>query len=189
MTSNTKTHLALRSLVEGALMVAMGEILGYIKFWRMPEGGSISLVMLPVVFYALRWGMGRGLLAGLAMGILDFMLDGGIAIGWQSILGDYVIALTVLGLAGIGRKKGLGGVVLGSLAGTLGRYLVVCFTGATLWGEYMHDLYFFHFTSPWTYSLIYNLPVLISAVLTVVICVALYNIAPTRKLLEGADLK
>lgn len=189
MTSNTKTHLALRALVEGALMVALGEILGYIKFWRMPEGGSISLVMLPVVFYAIRWGVGHGLLAGLAMGVLDFMLDGGFLIGWQSILGDYVIALTVLGLAGIGRKKGLPGVIGGALAGTLARYLVVTFTGATLWGEYMHDLYFFQFTSPWTYSLIYNLPVLISAVLTTVVCVALYNIAPTRQLLTGADLK
>lgn len=189
MSNHSKPHLALRSLIEGALMVAMGEILGYLKLWRMPEGGSISLVMLPVVFYALRWGVDRGILAGLAMGILDFMLDGGIAIGWQSILGDYVVALTVLGLAGLGRRKGLGGVILGALTGTMARYLVVCFTGATLWGEYMHDLYFFHFTSPWTYSLIYNLPVLISAGLTVMICVILWNITATRRLLEGADLK
>ena len=130
MTSNTKTHLAIRALVEGALMVALAEVLGYIKFWHMPEGGSVSLMALPIVFFALRWGLGQGLLAGLAMGILDFMIGGGISIGWQSILGDYVIALTVLGLAGVGHKKGLAGVVGGSLLGTVARYLAVTATGA-----------------------------------------------------------
>lgn len=188
MASNTKNHLSVRSLVEGALMVALAEVLGYIKLWHMPEGGSVSLMALPIVFFTLRWGVGHGLLAGFAMGVLDFMLGGGFAIGWQSIVGDYLIALTVLGLAGLGRKKGLGGVIIGSLLGTVGRYFVVTFTGATLWGEYMHDLYFFHFTSTWTYSLIYNLPALISAALVTVICVLLYRIPSTKRLLEGGDL-
>lgn len=189
MQSNTKSHLALRALIEGAILVALAEILGYIKLWHMPEGGSISLMMLPIVVYALRWGLGHGLLAGLAFGILDFMLGGGIAIGWQSILGDYVAALTVLGLAGAGHKKGLAGAIGGTALATLARYAVVTVTGATLWGEYMRDLYIFHFTSPWTYSVIYNLPVLISAVLTVVIVVILYNIKPLRKYLTGDDLR
>ena len=90
MQSNTNAHLALRALIEGAILVALAEILGYIKLWHMPEGGSVSLMMLPIVVYALRWGLGRGLLAGLVLGILDFMLNGGIAIGWRSILGDYL---------------------------------------------------------------------------------------------------
>ena len=101
--SNNKSHNAVRALVEGAIFVAMAEILGFFpKLWQMPEGGSVTLMMLPIVIYALRWGLGQGLLAGLAFGILDFMLNGGIAIGWQSIIGDYVVALTALGLAGIG---------------------------------------------------------------------------------------
>ena len=188
MTSNTKTHQAVRALVEGALMVALAEVLGYLKFWHMPEGGSGSLMALPSVFFALRWGLGHGLLAGLAMGVLDFMIGGGFAIGWQSILGDYVAALTVLGLAGVGHRKGLPGVVAGALLGTVGRYLAVTVTGATLWGEYMHDLYIFHFTNTWAYSLVYNLPALLSAVLVTVVCVGLYNIASTRKYMMGEDL-
>jgi len=176
-------------MVEGALMVALAEVLGYLKLWHMPEGGSVSLLALPIVFHALRWGLGHGLLAGLAFGILDFMLGGGLAIGWQSILGDYVIALTVLGLAGLGRKKGLPGVIGGSLLGGAARYVVVSITGATVWGEYMKDLYFYHFASPWPYSFVYNLPALLSAILATVVCVALYNISSTRKYLMGEDLK
>ena len=95
-----KTHNAVRAMVEGAIFVAIAEVLGYLKLWHMPEGGSISLMMLPIVVYALRWGLGQGLLAGLALGILDFMLGGGVSIGWQSIIGDYVVAITALGRAG-----------------------------------------------------------------------------------------
>ena len=127
-----KSRKAVRAMVEGAIFVALAEILGYIKLWHMPEGGSISLMMLPIIIYALRWGLGQGLLAGLALGILDFMLSGGIAIGWQSILGDYVIALTLLGLAGVGRKKGLPGILLGSILASLGRFVSIWITGATL---------------------------------------------------------
>ena len=175
-------------MVEGAIFVALAEILGYIKLWHMPEGGSISLMMLPIIIYALRWGLGQGLLAGLALGILDFMLSGGIAIGWQSILGDYVIALTLLGLAGVGRKKGLPGILLGSILASLGRFVSIWITGATLWGEYMYDIYGLPMDNEFIYSFLYNLPVLISGALAVLICVVLYNIKSTRKYMLGEDI-
>lgn len=186
--SKLTNHNAVRSMVEGALFVALAEILGNFKLWHMPEGGSVSLMMVPIVIYALRWGLNRGLLAGLAFGVLDFMLGGGIAIGWQSILGDYVIALTVLGLAGVGHRKGLGGIIFGSLLAGVARFVVVWFTGATLWGEYMHDLYGFHMTNVWIYSFLYNLPALVMTALTVIVCVALYNIRSLRKYMTGADI-
>ena len=186
--SNNKSHNAIRALVEGAVFVAIAEILGYLKIWHMPEGGSVSLMMVPIVIYALRWGLGQGLLAGLALGILDFMLGGGFAIGWQSIIGDYVVALTALGLAGVGHKKGLPGMIIGSIAGCLGRFISIWVTGATLWGEYMYDIYGLPMNNEFVYSFLYNLPVLISGVLTVLICVVLYNIKPTQKYLLGRDI-
>ena len=183
-----KSHNAVRAMVEGAVFVAIAEVLGYIKLWHMPEGGSISLMMLPIVIYALRWGVGQGLLAGLALGILDFMLSGGFAIGWQSILGDYVIAITLLGLAGLGRGRGLPGILLGSALGCLGRFASIWVTGATLWGEYMYDIYGLPMNNEFVYSFLYNLPVLISGVLTVLICVVLYNIKSTQKYMLGEDI-
>ena len=183
-----KSHNAIRALVEGALFVAIAEVLGYIKLWHMPEGGSISLMMLPIVIYALRWGLGKGLLAGLVLGILDFMLGGGIAIGWQSILGDYVVAITALGLAGIGHKKGLPGVIIGSIVGCLGRFISIWVTGVLLWGEYMYDIYGLPMDNEWVYSFLYNLPVLISGVLTVVICAVLYNVRALKKYILGEDI-
>ena len=184
-----KTHNAVRAMVEGAILVAIAEGLGYFpKLWQMPYGGSVTLMMLPIVIYALRWGLGDGLLAGLALGILDFMLGGGVSIGWQSILGDYVVAITALGLAGLGRRRGLPGVVLGAAMGCLGRFVSIWITGATLWGEYMFDVYGLPMDNEFIYSFLYNLPVLISGVITVALCVALCSVKPTRKYMLGEDI-
>ena len=46
--NNTKTNLAIRKLCEGALMIAMAEILSFLPLYKMPWGGSIDLAMLPI---------------------------------------------------------------------------------------------------------------------------------------------
>lgn len=184
-----KTHKAVRAMVEGAIFVATAEVLGFFpKLWQMPYGGSVTLMMAPILIYALRWGLGQGLLAGLALGVLDFMLNGGISIGWQSILGDYLVALTALGLAGLGHKKGFPGLIFGSILGCLGRFISVWVTGATLWGEYMFDVYGLPMDNEFVYSFLYNLPVLVSGVLAVLVCVLLCNLKSTRKYLLGEDI-
>ena len=190
MTSNTKSHRYVRALVEGAIMVALAEVLGYLKFGHLPNGGSISLVMLPVIVFALRWGLGHGLLAGFALGVLDFMLGGGVAIGWQSILGDYVIALTALGLAGLGSRKGFPGVIAGTVLGCAGRFVSIWVTGATLWGIYMPEEFMgMTMTNEWFYSLLYNgITVGVSGVVTLAV-VVLLAATPARRLLMGEDLK
>ena len=68
-----KTNLKLRALCEGAIMVAIAQILSYIKLWELPWGGSVVLAMLPIVLYAVRWGLGSGLIASFAFGVLQFL--------------------------------------------------------------------------------------------------------------------
>lgn len=187
--TRTKSSLRLRALVEGALFVAIAEILGYIKIFHMPQGGSISLMMLPILLYAFRWGWKHGLLAGLVLGIVDFMIGGGFAIGWQSILGDYVIACTLMGLAGVfaGKKWGF---IPGFILGSLGRYVSILVTGATLWGIYMPEEFLgMTMTNPWFYSLLYNLPILISGILAVVIGGLIFAIPTLRKYMLGEDIR
>ena len=186
-----KYYLPLRSVVEGGLLVAMAEILGYIKLYRFPYGGSVTLMMLPIIIFALRWGVGKGLLAGLALGILDFMLDGGVAIGWQSILGDYVIACTLIGLAGFGRRlRGMTGAVVGTVLGCLGRFLSLWVTGAVVWGEYMPEEFLgLPMTSEWVYSFLYQLATVgIASVVTLIVAILLMA-TPAKKLLLGEDLR
>lgn len=150
-------RLSVRMLCEGAVLVALAHCLGYLKLWRMPWGGSVSLIMLPLLFFALRWGVSRGLLAGLALGTLQFLYDGGVVLGWPCIVGDYLLAYTVLGLAGLFRREKQGGVFLGTLFAGLARFAVHFVVGATLWADYMPEVFLgLPMTSPWLYSLLYN---------------------------------
>lgn len=179
---------AIRMLVEGALLVAVAQVLSYLKLWEMPWGGSICVGMLPIFLYAVRWGTGAGLMAGFVYGTLQFMFDGGFALGWQSILGDYLVAFTVLGLAGMFADK-KGGIFYGTLVGSLARFLVHYVVGATVWAEYMPENFFgMTMTSPWFYSALYNgFYMAIDCVLCLAIFAALYK--PMNKYLTGSDIR
>ncbi len=146
-------HNSLRALCEGAIMVALAQILGYLKLYSMPNGGSVSLIMLPIFLYCARWGLSRGLLAAFALGLLQALLDGFFALGWQSIVGDYLLAYGMLGFAGLLRNRLFGGILLGSVL----RFGVTWVVGATLWAEWMPEQFLgMRMTSPWIYSAIYN---------------------------------
>lgn len=138
--------------------------------------------------FAVRWGTRWGLVAGFAYGLLQVMFDGGFAISWQSILGDYLVAFTVLGLAGLGRGREKG-IFLGTVLGGAARFVVHWVVGATVWAMYMPDAFFgMTMTSPWLYSLLYNgFYMLIDTLLCLVIFALLFR--PMHQYLTGADLR
>lgn len=156
MTQVSKSRSAVRTLCEGALMIALAEILSLLPLWEMPWGGSIDLAMLPIFLFCARWGFGPGMLASVTHAILQVLFDGGHAIGWESIVGDYLLAYTVLGLAGLFWKV-TGGFYLGTLVGCALRFVVHYVVGATIWAEYMPEVFFnMTMTTPWIYSALYN---------------------------------
>lgn len=149
---NTKSHNAVRTLCEGALMIALAEILSFLPLYKMGWGGSIDLAMLPIFVFCARWGFGPGLLVSFAHAILQTLFEGGIAIGWESILGDFLLAYTVLGVAGLFKN-----FHIGTLVGCTARFLVHYVVGATIWAKYMPDVFFgMTMTTPWFYSALYN---------------------------------
>ncbi|MPM75873.1 Thiamine transporter ThiT [bioreactor metagenome] len=175
-----------RMLCEGALLVAAAQILSFVKLFELPNGGSLTPAMFPILLFAVRWGVGSGLLAGFVLGVLQFMFDGGFALGWQSILGDYLVAFAALGLAGAFRGKRWG-IFAGSVLGCLARFLVHYVVGATIWAEWMPEEFFgLTMTTPWFYSLLYNGSYMLpNLVLALVIAAALYR--PMARYLTGED--
>ena len=184
----TKRKLTIRCLCEGAIMLALAQVLGYIKLWQLPNGGSVTLSMLPIFVFCIRWGFGPGLLVSFAFGLLQLFLDVAYSAGWQSIIGDYLLAFAVMGFAGLFKGK-KNGIYWGSLLGTFLRFLVHYVTGATLWAEYMPDEFFgMTMTSPWIYSALYNGSfLLLSLVLTLVVVAILQK--PLGKYLRAEDLQ
>ena len=181
------SHRNIRALCEGAVLVAAAQLLSYLRLWRMPWGGSVVLAMVPIVLYAVRWGFARGLFAGFVFGVLQFMLDGGFAIGWQSIIGDYLLAYTAVGFAGLCRGKN-GAAFTGTLLGGGMRFLVHYVVGATVWAAYMPEEFFGRtMTSPWVYSFLYNLAYMIPNIaVTLLVFAVLYR--PMGKYLRAEDL-
>ena len=151
-----KSKITLRALCEGAIFVALAQVLGYIKLFELPQGGSVGIGMLPIFIYCARWGFGPGMLASFAYSVLQLLLDGAYAWGWQSIIGDYILAFTVLGFAGLFHKQKYG-FFIGSAVGSAARFIVHYLTGVLVWGEYMPETFFgMTMTSPWFYSALYN---------------------------------
>ena len=153
----------------------------------MKNTSRMNLAMLPIFIYCARWGFGKGMLASFAFSLLQLLLDGAYAWGWQSMIGDYIVAFTVLGVAGLFHKS-RGGFFLGIVAGSLARFLVAWYVGAVVWGEYMPDTFFgMTMTSPWFYSALYNGSYMaVSMVLCLAVGALLWR--PLGKFIRGEDL-
>ena len=176
------------ALVEGAAMVALATALSYLKLFELPQGGSVCIGMLPILLFAVRRGVGNGLVAGLAYGLLQLIFDGAYAWGWASMLLDYVVAFTVLGFAGVFRRTKYG-VFYGTVLGCILRFAVHFISGVTIYRIYAPtELFDRTFTNPYLYSLVYNGSyILIDMALCLVIFAALYK--PMRKYFTAEDLR
>ena len=185
-----KRHLQIQALCEGAIMVAIAQILSYLKlFGDMVNGGSITFAAFPIVVYALRWGVGRGLLAGFALGVLQMIFDGAYAWGWQSMILDYMVAYTPLGLAGLFKGKAWG-IFPGAVLGNALRFLVHFISGVTIYRIYepTEILNFGVFEDATLYSLVYNGAYMLPCmVLTVALAGILY--VPMKRFYTGQDLQ
>ena len=176
-----------RMLTEGAIFVALAHILDYFKLFDFAWGGSVSLLMIPIVIYALRWGVAQGLLAGFVLSLLQVTIGGGVVISWQSIVLDYIGGFTLLGLGGLFHKNKYG-FVLGSLAAGVGRFVAVYISGATIWAVYMPETFFgITMTTPWFYSLLYNGAYILP---NTIICIVILALAqkPLGKYLRSEDI-
>lgn len=195
-----------KNLVLGGVLVALGTVLSFIKVFELPQGGSITLCsMLPVMLFAYLCGTKWGLAAGFTHSVLQllFGLNALKGITAEAVVGsillDYILAFTVLGLAGILKNKikhdGLS-FTLGCLIAGLLRYLCSFLSGWILWGEYA-DANFSPMLAGMSgntlacfYSLAYNGSYMLPEI--VITCVAAFVIMQTagkqlKKLAEDAE--
>ena len=181
----SKTYSKTRILVECALMIAVGTVLSNIKFFTLPNGGSITLLsMLPFVLISFRHGIKWGLFTGFVNGILQILLGGGL---WApptptflSYLGemllDYILAFMALGLAELFArpfKNRVAGVAVGTFMAGFLRFLCSFLSGVLIWGNLTDGL------PAWTYSLVYNGSYMLpETLLTMVAAILLCRVAP-----------
>lgn len=208
MAENRKTTPAgntrrVQNLVLAGILIALGTVLSFIKVFDLPYGGSITLCsMLPVMLFAYRAGTKWGLGAGFTFSVLQllFGMDGLKGISGATVAGsvllDYLLAFTVLGLAGMFRgrvKHEPTAFTLGCLAAGLLRYVCSFLSGWILWSEYA-DANFSPLLAGMDgqqlacfYSLVYNGSYMLPEIL--VTCLAAFAVMQLagKLVLKGAD--
>lgn len=88
-----------RRLTAMAVSVALAVLLGFIRLYRLPWGGSLSLKILPLVYLAVTYGPRAGMAGGLATGLVTLIVDPVILHPIQVAL-DYLLPYALLGIIG-----------------------------------------------------------------------------------------
>lgn len=160
-------------IVEIALTVALSAVLNLLRVWHMPQGGTVSFVMLPLLVLALRRGPVAALVAGSLYGCVDFMIDPYPPLTWLQPILDYPVAYGTAVFAGLfsrawrtsGRQgwKSAALIIAAAALFGIGRYVAHTVSGVVFFGEYAPA------GQPvLVYSMVYNLYVPVCAVLAAV---------------------
>ena len=140
-----------RALTISALMIALATVLGQIKVFSMPQGGSVTLFsILPIVVCGYLLGTRRGVMAGFCVGLIN-LIFGPYVIHPVQLLLDYPVAFGALGLSGLTANM-KNGLTKGYIVGIIGRYICAVLSGVIFFGEYAPEGF-----NAWTWSLWYNL--------------------------------
>ena len=190
MKNTIKTRILCVS--EGAVIIALSYVLELLCAWLnavsgigalLPFGGTITVSMLPIIYYSYRRGIGWGIGVGIVYSILQMALGFYVppaktllALGLCVLL-DYLLAFSATGLAPLFSKlfgkHRLAGYCFGAVAVCLIRFVSSFFSGVILWSEYAPEG-----MNVWVYSLVYNasymLPTtILTGVFAVVLCASL----------------
>ncbi len=181
------THL----LSESGICIALATILSLLTLYRWPYGGSVTVAsMLPICLFAYRRGIKAGLACGFVHGMIQLFLgitegvfkgaDLMTTVGMVAM--DYLLAFTVLGLAGMFKdriKNDSVAFMTGSLVATFIRFISHILSGYIFFKSYAE--WFFSqegFTAGnavlenvsgeplyWLYTLVYNASYMIPEIL------------------------
>ncbi|MBQ7776465.1 MAG: energy-coupled thiamine transporter ThiT [Lachnospiraceae bacterium] len=167
--------LSAKQLAFCAVAIALGTVLSNIKVFSFPTGGSITLLSMLIICLPGYWfGLGAGILTGVAYGVLQMLVDPYILFPAQLIV-DYLLAFGALGLSGLFSKL-KSGLIPGYIVAVLGRYVFAVLSGWIFFGMYAWEGW-----SPLPYSLAYNaIYIFAEAAVTIIILL----LPPVRKAME-----
>ena len=158
-------YWGVQTMAEIGIAIALAAVLGQLRLFVMPQGGSVSLELLPIIFVAVRRGVVPGLTAGLLYGLVQLLLPGAFVYHPVQAALDYPLAFAALALAGLVVVRGWRGLILAVALAVAGRLVFHTLSGLIFFAEYAPS-----WESPWLYAITYNLLYLVpEGVLTVLL--------------------
>ncbi|WP_455581465.1 energy-coupled thiamine transporter ThiT [Dysosmobacter sp.] len=174
-----KQGMGVRQLAFCAMAVALAYVTSFIKPFKLPYGGSVTLLsMLFIVLVANWYGVRAGVLVGFAYGMLQFLQEPYVLSVFQ-VCCDYVFAFAALGLAGLFRGSKKNGLLTGYVVAVLARGIFHTLGGYLYWMDYMPEN--FPQSLKAIYPIIYNYSYLLAEGLITVIII---KIPAVEKALE-----
>ncbi|MEG1887856.1 MAG: energy-coupled thiamine transporter ThiT, partial [Oscillospiraceae bacterium] len=174
-------------MVVTAVMLALASVLSMIKVFEMPLGGSITLLsMLPIALLSIQYGPKWGISSAFIYALIQIGLDIAKLMSWGltlqmwigSLVFDYLIAFTVIGLAGVFRKKGLFGICAGVALALALRLLSHVISGSIFFALWCPE----GWANPIIYSICYNGFYMIPEIITTMIgAVLLFRSSQLKK--------
>ena len=166
---NSSTRkMTTQQLVTCAVALALAYVTSYIKLFKLPFGGSVTLFsMLFIVLIGYWYGAKIGILTGLVYGIFQFLQEPYVLSLFQ-VCCDYILAFGAMGIAGFFSKSKKHGLVKAYLAAILARGAFHALGGYLYWMDYMPSNFPKSLTA--LYPIIYNYSfILAEGILTVIV--------------------
>ena len=156
-----------QQLVTCAVALALAYVTSYIKIFKLPFGGSVTLFsMLFIVLIGYWYGIKVGILTGLVYGIFQFLQEPYVLSFFQ-VCCDYILAFAALGLAGLFAKQSHG-LLKGYIVAVIARGAFHSLGGYLYWMSYMPDNFPKSLTA--VYPILYNYSYLLAeGIITVII--------------------
>lgn len=186
----TTTNKNVQRMVVTAVMLALAAALSMVKIFKMPLGGSVTLLsMLPVAMVAIQYGARWGFAASFLYALIQLALDLGEVLSWGltpwvlvgSIVFDYMLAFAAIGCAGLFRKKGVSGICAGIALGLGIRFISHFISGSILFASWCPD--------GWNvvlYSICYNGAYMLPEMaFTMVAASVLFKLPQVRRMMAG----
>jgi thiamine transporter len=158
-----------RAIVETSFAVAIAFVLLQIRLYEMPQGGSITLDMLPLAFISYRRGVKYGLFAGLLFAVVNLSYRPFIVHPAQVLL-DYFLPPLAFALCGLGKRKDIFVKEFLFFSAVILKFLFHFISGFVFFAKYAPKG-----MSPYYYSFIYNASYIIPSALICAIFIYVFD--------------
>lgn len=196
MKENRKNSISKMTL--SSVFIALATGLSMIKVINMPLGGSVTLMsMVPIVFIScalgVKWGIGSAFVYSLIQLVLGISVDGLFAWGLTpacligTILLDYIVPFTLLGISGIFAKKGVLYITLGTAFAVILRFLCHFASGYIIFANFEKFVVLgsSFVGRPALYSICYNgLYMLPELIITVAVTAVIFKFSSISKFIR-----
>lgn len=170
-----KKNINTRKICFCGLSIALAFICSYIKLFKLPFGGSLTLLsMFFICLPGLIYGFKLGILSSLAFSIITFAISG-YYVSIPQVCLDYFLAFGLMGACGLFVELGADIKISFCIACFI-RFICSSISGFVFFAEYAPDT-----MNPIVYSIVYNGSYIFAEmILTLVIL----QLTPTKKALN-----